>query len=204
MLDVASQQKFSRGCTDAGFGYAQAATAAYSQAATQCLEFWCQAFSGVMAGLDSAPASHTVPPAAVRTSELPFGLSPSDWLPFPFYDSRRIDAVMTADAPFNPMGVFLFMFCLVPLRGAPASWPFAQMMIDSGVPREVAWPTAEANAAVIDAAEVATQGFHKVLVACQTGSGFASSLPSAMLTPMPGAFGAYPMMAATAWPRLIN
>lgn len=204
MLDVASQQKFTRGCTDAGIGYAQAATAAYAQLATQVFDFWFQALGGIAAGLDSAPAARAPVPVAPKAPEVPFGFSPADWMPFPFVDSRRVDAVMTADAPCNPMGAFMAMFCAVPLRGMPAAWPFAQAMINSGVPRDVAWPAAEANAAVIDAAEAATQSFRKVLVACQTGSGFASSLPSSMMASTTSVFNTHPMMAAAPWPRLLN
>ena len=46
---------------------------------------------------------------------------------------------------------------MFPFAAPPAAWPMAFMMMASGVPHSVAWPTAEANAAVLDAADAATQ-----------------------------------------------
>ncbi len=203
MLDVASQQKFTRGCSDAGIGYAQAASAAYMQAANHVFDFWCQALGGIAAGLDASPRSQNPLPVASKAPEVPFGFSPADWVPFPFLDCRRVDAVMSVNQSYNPMGVFMALFSAVPLRGMPAAWPFAQVMINAGVPRDVAWPAAEANAAVIGAAEAATQGFQKVFAACQTGSGFASS-QLGMTPTMSTLLSSHPMMSAAAWPRLLN
>ncbi|KWT66263.1 hypothetical protein APY04_2459 [Hyphomicrobium sulfonivorans] len=54
--------------------------------------------------------------------------------------------------PSNPMAAWLAMF---PFSRQAAAWPMAFVMMQSGVPRSVAWPTAEANAAVLDAADTA-------------------------------------------------
>lgn len=54
--------------------------------------------------------------------------------------------------PSNPMAAWLAMF---PFSKQAAAWPMAFVMMQSGVPRSVAWPTAEANAAVMDAADTA-------------------------------------------------
>jgi hypothetical protein len=204
MLDVASQHKIAKGCTDAGLGYAQAATAAYSQMGTQAFDFWFQAMDGISAGLDSTPARKASVPATPKSPDLPFGFSPTDWMPFPFFEPRRMEAVMTADPSYNPFGFFMALMGTVPLRGQPASWPYAQAMINAGVPREVAWPTAEANAAVIGAAEAATLGFQKVLVACQSGSGFVSSLPVRQAAGVTSMHTLQSMMHAGSWARMLS
>ena len=48
---------------------------------------------------------------------------------------------------------------MVSFRGSPAAWPMAFMMVAAGVPRNVAWPTAEANAAAIEAADIARRSW---------------------------------------------
>ena len=49
----------------------------------------------------------------------------------------------------------------------------AFMMVSSGVPHTVAWPTAEANAAVLDAADAATQSIKKAFASYHTEGGHA-------------------------------
>jgi hypothetical protein len=83
----------------------------------------------------------------------------------------------------NPMAAWL---TTLPFASAPASWPMALMMMSSGVPHTVAWPTAEANAAVLDAADAATQSIKKVFASYHSEGGHASSHgtwpPTDMLT----------------------
>ncbi len=55
----------------------------------------------------------------------------------------------------------------------PAAWPMAFMMMASGVPRSVAWPTAEANIAVMEAADVAAVSVQKVLASYRSDGGHA-------------------------------
>src|SRR5690606_4215509 len=50
-----------------------------------------------------------------------------------------------ADAS-NPMATWMAMF---PFAKQSAAWPMAFVMMSSGVPHAVAWPTAEANVAVL-------------------------------------------------------
>ena len=42
MLDTQLQERFTRGCTDAAFGYTAATTAAYAAFADQVFGFWAQ------------------------------------------------------------------------------------------------------------------------------------------------------------------
>ncbi len=73
----------------------------------------------------------------------------------------------------------------------------------AGVPREVAWPTAEANAAAIDAAEAATEAVNSVFASYHTDSGYAAAhimppkqMIAAMLLAPLGASLAFPWTMA--------
>lgn len=186
MLDAASQQRFTRGCTEASVGYATAATAAYTQMASEALDFWCTAFSGFSGDVPAAGSKAPVPPAdTAPAAEVPFGLSPDDWSPFPWFDPRRYEAMMSLDTRSPPPVAFMAMANAVPLRGSSTAWPFAHAMIESGMPRTVAWPAAEANAAALDAADAASSGFRQIVASFHTESGYASVVRS--LTPSIGA-----------------
>lgn len=93
--------------------------------------------------------------------------------------------VKPLSTPTNPMTAWL---TTMPFASAPAAWPMAFMMMSNGVPHAIAWPTAEANVAVLDAADVARQSITKVFASYQTESGHASGgnawPPSSMLTLM--------------------
>lgn len=218
MIDPDLQQKFTRRCTDAAFGYSTASTAAYAAMADQVLNFW---------------SSVLQPPAAKRQPDPPPSLwnwpvplqpeppaqpsmalfNPFAWMlpppppPKPAPTALPINPfeAMTAFAnamsgalsamsatPVRPLSQstnpMLAWLTTLPFASAPASWPMAFMMMSSGVPHAVAWPTAEANAAVMDAADAATQSIKNVFANYHTGSGHASSSgtwpPTNMLTLM--------------------
>lgn len=208
MLDTASQQRFARGCAEASLGYATAATAAYSQLASQALDFWCTALSGLVeekSGDRDAPKPSASP---APCGEMPFGMSLADWTPFPWFDGRRVQAMFNFDTSTPPPVAFLALANAFPLRGSSASWPFAQAMIESGVPRAVAWPAAEANAAALDAADVASNGFRQIVASYHTESGYATAMTG--MTPTIGALmltaGIYmtPLTTISDWPRFFG
>ena len=208
MLDTASQRKFSQGCAEASLGYAAASTAAYTQIATNVIDFWMQALTGFVSGVEGKPVSANTKPSPGLEREVPFGMSFADWTPFAMFDPRRIAGMMTFDSAPAPVAAYMAVANTVPLRGTPASWPFAHAMIDSGVPRSVAWPAAEANAAVLGAADVASKGMRKVLVNSQSASGFATAmphvLPSAAFVLLAGLYNMHPLVSAGNWTRLFG
>lgn len=59
------------------------------------------------------------------------------------------------------------------MRGPTFAWPMAYSMIAQGVPDSVAWPTAEANAAVLDATAVLTEQAQQTFASYQSAGGFA-------------------------------
>jgi hypothetical protein len=79
--------------------------------------------------------------------------------------------VRPAASPSNPMAAWI---AAMPFTPPTAAWPMAFMMMSSGVPHAIAWPTAEANAAVLDAAEVARRSIKSAYASYQTDGGHAA------------------------------
>jgi hypothetical protein len=182
-MDSYAQERFVGGCTAAAAGYAAAVTAAYTELAMRGLDFWTTAFSG----LTEEPATGSEPPpVSPPEMEPPFGMSLQDWAPFPWLDPRRIHAMFSFDLTTPPIVAMMAAANTVPLRGPSQSWPVAQLMIDSGVPRSVAWPAAEASAAALEAADVVTNGFRTILASYHSDSGYAvatrSMTPSVLVS----------------------
>lgn len=182
MLDPTQQARFQRSCNDAMFGYASAAMTAYGSMLDQAMSFW--------PGSTSAPKSYERPslspptftalgpfaatdPAAQMWQAAVFGwMDPSRWGPAP---------VASPLFALNPWAAWWQMFASP--RAATAT-PMAFCMMSAGVPRAVAWPTAEANAAALEAAEIATQSLNEAFSSYRSGGGHVSaqiSSPSALL-----------------------
>jgi hypothetical protein len=218
MIDPDLQQKFARRCTDAAFGYSTASTAAYAAMADQVLNFWSSVlqppatqrppepqpslWNWPLPLQPAAPAPPSMalfnpfawmlpPPPAPKPTPAAMPINPFEAMTaFANAMSGALSAmsatpVRPLSQSTNPMMAWL---TTLPFASAPASWPMAFMMMSSGVPHAVAWPTAEANAAVMDAADAATQSIKKVFANYHTGSGHASSSgiwpPANMLTLM--------------------
>lgn len=167
-----SSKCIAKSCAEAATGYMAAATAAYTELASCALDFWCTALSG----LDethgkSKPAEHK--PAI--TAEPPFGFCLTDWTPFALFDPRRFEALWKLDFTTPPALAMMAMANAVPMRGNSASWPMAKVMIDSGVPRSVAWPAAEANAAALKAADTASNGLRRIVANFHSDTGYATA-----------------------------
>ncbi|MBX9926992.1 MAG: hypothetical protein K2Y05_11590, partial [Hyphomicrobiaceae bacterium] len=154
----------------ASTGYAEAMTAAYTETVIAGLDLWCAALSGF------AGTAHTASSAVTKTA-VPFGQSTEDWSGLPWLDPSRGETWNRAMVPLTPFDFFSAWASLVPLRGQATSWPVAMAMIDAGVPRSIAWPAAEANAAAVDATVAATavavEPFQKVFASAHGASGFA-------------------------------
>jgi hypothetical protein len=202
MLDPESQQRFARHCTEAAFGYSAATTAAYAAFADQVLSFWSSVLqppkSEPQPSLWPWPTPFAPLPAPAAKPQLPALANPFLWaLPQPAPTPRApalpgnpwdalaqfaqvMSGALTAMAPTpvrpvstpaNPMAAWL---AACPFPMPTAAWPMAFMMMSNGVPHAVAWPTAEANAAVIDAADVARRSIKKTFASYQSESGHAA------------------------------
>jgi hypothetical protein len=175
MLDTRLQERFTRRCTDAAFGYTAATTAAYASFADQVFEFWAGMLTPERRAAPPAPQVNwgwpipmLAPPPRQEVAANPF--TPFAWGMPQAPKSRSApayDPFAGANAAFSAwVGMFTYA---VP---SPA-WPMACMMIASGVPRSVAVPAAEANIAVMDAAEVATASVRQVLASYRSDGGHA-------------------------------
>jgi len=107
---------------------------------------------------------------APRRAVAPVPFFPFAWaMPEQRRSTPADDAFAGAQAAFS---AWLDMFTYaVP---SPA-WPMACMMMASGVPRSVAVPTAEANIAVMEAAEAASSSVQQVLASYRSDGGHAVS-----------------------------
>ena len=180
MLDTELQARFARSCTDAAFGYARAATAAYAAVATQTFEFWANAakpsspalsMPNIWTSATRRSANQTAPPfGAWPNPALEFFKLPNPWAAAGNPWTAAGAGGTAAQLAFSPIAAWWGMF---PLNGNPSSWPMAYGMMTAGVPREVAWPTAEANAAAMDAAEAATDAINTVFASYRSESGYA-------------------------------
>jgi len=179
MLDTRLQERFTRSCTDAAFGYTAATTAAYAAFADQVFCFWADVFKpardassrnksrpGVTVWGWPLPAPRQEPPPMPFMPFMPFPWAPPQRQPMPMgFPFAGTNPFAGANAAFS---AWLGMF---PIAAPPAAWPMAFMLMASGVPRSVAWPTAEANAAVMDAADAANASVQKVFSSYRTEGG---------------------------------
>jgi hypothetical protein len=153
--DQELSRRFAKSCTTAAFGYARAASAAYAALADQALDFWSTAAKAYNARepADGRDLRLVTGPRPYRSAVSSAHVVPST--PNEFFEL----SINWANSPmFAPARAWWGMF---PLQGNPASWPMAYAMMTAGVPRAVAMPTAEANIAAMDAAQLATQSIDR-------------------------------------------
>lgn len=144
MLDAAAQARFLKSWSDATFGYATAANAAYAQLAEQSMEFWRSAFMAALPGApEEEPRSWYRHPDRPRPSALTgYPMLPAFAWMSPTAGKQAEAWAMLWTAPWRrdmPLG----------------AWPMAFWMVALGMPQSVALPTARANAAALDAAQTA-------------------------------------------------
>lgn len=166
-------ERFVTCCSEAMFGYAEAAQAMWWTAAQETID---------QVGRAAKSAEREVQPESSSwfnpnpNGQPFFGDAPSrseapakSW----FDAGAAVVGWPAATMPIvSPFDVWLNM---LPLRGGPAAWPMAFFMLSTGVPKSVAWPAAEANAAMMEAAEVATSQFQSVFANYRTDSGYATA-----------------------------
>lgn len=145
MLDAAAQARFLKSWSDATFGYATAANAAYAQLAEQSMEFWRAAMKAALPGaLEEEPRSWYRHPDGPRRATSPTGMAmlPAFAWMSPTAGNQAEAWAMLWTAPWRrdmPLG----------------AWPMAFWMVALGMPQSVALPTARANVAALEAAQTA-------------------------------------------------
>jgi hypothetical protein len=190
MIDARTQERLSRSCSDATFGYFNAANAAWAEMTQRSLAMWSEAMAPMLPPAEKpAPRSwYRHPdeprsavrrePAVVRAQPVAPPSAGSAYAAWPSPLSLWLELMQTSLAaipraaasrqapaamPPLPTAWPAPLSMLVPwwptLAGerAMTAWPMLLMMVAIGIPRSIAEPAAEANAAALDAAEVATQ-----------------------------------------------
>jgi hypothetical protein len=172
MLSTDLQNRFASNCIDAMQGYMAASNAASAAMMGQMLDGWANAVR-TMSGL-----------AVTDTRQLDLPIA-------------RMGAGLPMPGPQQFMDMWLSM---TPFGRSPVVLQMAYAMMAFGVPRSVAMPTAEANAAVMNAAEVAAEPLKEAFASYRTDGGHASAqvimLSRMMSLAMAAPFGA---MAAQPW-----
>ncbi len=86
----------------------------------------------------------------------------------------------TPTAPFNfmqpttdPVRLINAWWGMFPLQGPTTAWPMAYSMMTYGMPKDIAWPAATANAAAIEAAQTAAETMEKNLSTYRSSGGHA-------------------------------
>lgn len=179
MLDTDKQVRFATSCSEAAFGYAAAASAAYGALAADTLEYWKRTFLPEQPKPE--PRSwyrHPDVPQPRKASELPLALLP--WAPFLAAFGTPAQASQ-ARAAGDPMTMLMNAWAAAPtalfdmwsMQRAPVAWPMAFFMMSAGLPRAVAVPAAEANAAALDAARIARDALHSSYSSYRSDGGHA-------------------------------
>ncbi len=210
MFDAPTQARFSKSCSDAAFGYANAAGAAYAAMTKQTFDFWNDAMRTMAPPpKPEEPKSwyrHPDAPKPVPAAAHPFALM--WWVPTAASDrpARAPSLMPTAVSPFEAMmAPWTTWMSMWASPRAPTAWPMAFMMVQAGVPRDVAVPTAEANAAALEAAAIAGEQISRVYSSFRSESGYASAqvvMPRSAPPPTPGRLSAPMPMRTTMWPWL--
>ena len=166
-------------CSEAMFGYAEAVNAFWWAATQQTIDACGEAVrAAVPPKPDDKPKSWFNPNLdggtffAPLEARAPAGASQSWFGPSPFMQpaaSGFFAAPMPAVSPFD---VWLNMF---PLSANPTAWPMAYFMLSAGVPKSVAWPTAKANAAMMEAAGIATDHLQTAYASYRSDSGYSAA-----------------------------
>ncbi len=141
---------------EAMFGYAEAASAMW-WAVTHASIDTCASMVKAASKDDGKPKSWFNPEAAPAL----FG-----------GDRAAFDWFGNATGALPSLDIWFDMF---PLRGGPAAWPMAFGMLSAGVPKAVAWPAAAANAAMMEAAEVASGEMQNAFASYHSESGYAAA-----------------------------
>lgn len=191
MLTPEKQTEIALRGMDAAFGYAKAAINATFEANARALSVW-----GAMAETvvpKRAPANDTWEWSGAPKRPHSTLLAAEQEAPAPRSPFAAWSELMQASGRIwfkGPPSPFAWL-AWAPQSSVPATWPWAYGMISSGVPESVAWPMAEANVALMDAAKKTAEAAQPQFPAYQSANGFSaqvwmgSSVLKSMLAAMP-------------------
>lgn len=177
MLDPRSQERFAQSCTDAAVGYLTAANAASLEIMRRSFDVWSDALSAWAPKPE--PRSWYRHPDAPEHQSTTLPALANPFLP-PF---AQLGAWQNLLAPWmgpfarhdmpSPLTVMAPWWRMAASERAMTAWPMAFFMISIGIPEGVARPAAEANAAVLDASQVARGAVDRAFAAYRSEGGHA-------------------------------
>lgn len=156
MMDVETQARFNKSCTEAMVNYLNASGAVYQSIADQMLRMWGQSVDSFV---EAAQKSQTGEPQQLFQAPSRSDRGRADcmmpWAAVPNAMMMGCNP-MASFSPFGGKSEYGFfspfaqwMEMMQPKNST--AWPMAVGMISVGVPEQVAWPTARGNAAALDA-----------------------------------------------------
>ncbi|SDP58726.1 hypothetical protein SAMN04488061_3422 [Filomicrobium insigne] len=180
MFDAQAQTRINKCCSDAAFGYLTATGAAYAAFAEQAAGYWTEMLkAAVPAPAPEKPKSWYVPPPEVSSSTSRASTPAGPWAcMMPWMGASQMSA-MPGSANDSLLGFPTWMWgpfapwvAMSDPRTAMA-WPMACGMMAIGVPQTVAWPTAQANVAAMDALNTAAKSVESAVVSYRSSGGHA-------------------------------
>lgn len=176
----------------AASNYASAAMAAYADFAMQGMKMWMRSIEALQPKPEPRSwyrpmNSRVAEQRPSQASDAPFAMA---FAAFAWPQAFAIEAArrtgsgsvartqITAPAlpgvttPFDIWQSWLRMW---PLQGSPACWPMAFMLVHAGWPRDVAFPAATANVAMLEAVGTATRYATETYASYHTDSGHAAA-----------------------------
>src|SRR5512137_1305381 len=154
MLNPAKQVEIAKLGMGAAFGYTRAAINATFETNTRALAMWNQAAHVLLP--KPAPVQETWewsgapkrPHSTLLATEQAHPKPPANIFAL-WSDVLKSGQQAWFKGPRSPFAWWAW----TPQSAVPSTWPWAYGMIASGVPDSVAWPVAEANQALLDAAK---------------------------------------------------
>ena len=164
-----ASMKIARLSGEATANYATAAFAAYADMAAQGMSMWLGAVEAMMPKPPEPEPRSWYRSPDQRSMNRSASRNPFDTGRPPF---GKLTNPMVPSSPYEYWQTWMKLW---PLRGPPASWPMAYMMIHSGLPRDVAFPTAAGNVAMLEAVGTASQLAVETFASYHSDGGHASA-----------------------------
>lgn len=202
MTSVAEQQvEIAKRGMDAAFSYTKAAINAAFETQARSLDIMAQ-FAGAMVPASAASEETWEWSGAPKRPHSTLFSSDQSGLRRAHPVAQWLDALQSGHRIWFKAAPSPFMWwAWVPQSAVPTTWPWAYGLIQSGIPASVAWPIAEANVAMIDAAAKTVEAAKPIFPYAHSGSGFAVQVWSAPSPVLKTLFAAAPA-SAMFWPWL--
>lgn len=176
MFDAQAQAHINKCCSDAAIGYLTATSAAYAAMTDQVLRFWSQSIEAMMPepAKTTGKSWYVAPGPADENdteAEEPWASLMMAWMG----PGMERNFLKMSFGPFGQPAAGAWKL-IEPWMGmvnpqTAVAWPMACSMMAVGIPQSVAWPTAKANVAVMDAFKTAVRSVEEAAGRSRSGGG---------------------------------